>query len=114
MTASAMQQWKNILPLLKTGLPKARLAVTPLPNWAAAELIPLLQTAEEFRNKNNMLVNSCQLSLRYINNVRLLANIDERGTPLELREQFASYFRIPMYYFIIWYMTVTLLLCLKR
>lgn len=24
-----------------------------------------------------MLVNSCQLSLRYINNVRLLANIDE-------------------------------------
>jgi ATP-dependent helicase/nuclease subunit A len=51
-----------------------RNAITEL---AAAELIPLLQTAEEFRNKNNMLVNSCQLSLRYINNVRLLANIDE-------------------------------------
>ena len=70
-----MQQWKNILPLLKTGLPKPRRnAITEL---AAAELIPLLQTAEEFRSKNNMLVNSCQLSLRYINNVRLLANIDE-------------------------------------
>lgn len=51
-----------------------RNAITEL---AAAELIPLLQTAEKFRNKNNMLVNSCQLSLRYINNVRLLANIDE-------------------------------------
>ena len=51
-----------------------RNAITEL---AAAELIPLLQTAEEFRSKNNMLVNSCQLSLRYINNVRLLANIDE-------------------------------------
>lgn len=44
---------------------------------AASELIPLLQTAEKFRSKNNMLVNSCQLSLRYVNNVRLLANIDE-------------------------------------
>jgi ATP-dependent helicase/nuclease subunit A len=51
-----------------------RNAITEL---AAAELIPLLQTAEEFRSKNNMLVNSCQLSLRYINNVRLLANINE-------------------------------------
>ena len=51
-----------------------RNAITEL---AAAELIPLLQTAEEFRSKNNMLVNSCQFSLRYINNVRLLANIDE-------------------------------------
>ena len=52
----------------------SRNAITEL---AAAELIPLLQTAEEFRSKNNMLVNSCQLSLRYVNNVRLLTNIDE-------------------------------------
>ncbi len=44
---------------------------------AANELIELLKTAEEFRPKNNILVNSCDLSLRYLNNLRLLANIDE-------------------------------------
>ena len=44
---------------------------------AERELIPLLQTAEEFRAKNNRIINSCQLSLRHVNNVRLLANIDE-------------------------------------
>lgn len=48
---------------------------------AHQELIPLLQTAEEFRHKNNSIINSCRLSLRHINNVRLLANIDE-----EMRE----------------------------
>lgn len=31
---------ENILPLLKTGLPKARLAVTPLPNWQLRNLSP--------------------------------------------------------------------------
>ena len=44
---------------------------------AEEELIPLLKTAEEFRAKNNPIINSCQLSLRHLNNVRLLANIDE-------------------------------------
>ena len=44
---------------------------------AERELIPLLKTAEEFRSKNNLIINSCQLSLRHVNNVRLLANIDE-------------------------------------
>lgn len=44
---------------------------------AERELIPLLQTAEEYRKKNNLIINSCQLSLRHVNNVRLLANIDE-------------------------------------
>lgn len=44
---------------------------------AEQELIPLLKTAEDFRTKNNRIINSCQLSLRHINNVRLLANIDE-------------------------------------
>lgn len=44
---------------------------------AEQELIPLLNEAEQFRQKNNAIVNSCQLSLRYTNNVRLLANIDE-------------------------------------
>ena len=44
---------------------------------AQNELIPLLETAEEFRVKNNRIINSCQLSLRYINNVRLLHHIDE-------------------------------------
>ena len=41
------------------------------------ELIPLLHTAEEFRSKNNRIINSCQLSLRYANNIQLLNNIDE-------------------------------------
>lgn len=44
---------------------------------AESELIPLLQTAEEYRKKNNRIINSCQLSLRHVNNVRLLANIDD-------------------------------------
>jgi len=44
---------------------------------AEDELIPLLLSAEEFRSKNNRIINSCQLSLRYINNIRLLNNIDE-------------------------------------
>lgn len=44
---------------------------------AETELIPLLQECENFRIKNNIIVNSCELSLRHINNLRLLANIDE-------------------------------------
>ena len=41
------------------------------------ELIPLLNESEKYRSRNNMLANSCQLSLRHVNNIRLLANIDE-------------------------------------
>ena len=44
---------------------------------ATQELIPLLNTAEEFRTKNNLIANSCDLSLRYLNNLRLLAHIDK-------------------------------------
>lgn len=44
---------------------------------AERELIPLLNEAENYRSRNNKVVNSCQLSLRHVNNVRLLANIDE-------------------------------------
>ena len=44
---------------------------------AEKELIPLLETAESFRTKNNRIINSCQLSLRYVNNIRLLNNVDE-------------------------------------
>lgn len=43
---------------------------------AVDELIPLLQSAEKFRVINNRLVNSCNLSLRHINSLRLLAHID--------------------------------------
>ena len=43
---------------------------------AERELIPLLKTAEEFRGKNNRIINSCQLSLRHVNNVQLLNHID--------------------------------------
>ena len=42
-----------------------------------SELIPLLKTAEEFRSKNNRIINSCQLSLRYANNIQLLNIIDQ-------------------------------------
>ena len=42
-----------------------------------SELIPLLNTAEEFRSKNNRIINSCQLSLRYANNIQLLNIIDQ-------------------------------------
>ena len=41
------------------------------------ELQPLLQTAEKFRQTNNKIINSCHLSLQHVNNIRLLANIDE-------------------------------------
>ena len=44
---------------------------------AEKELIPLLNESEKYRSRNNMLANSCQLSLRHVNNIRLLANIDE-------------------------------------
>ena len=44
---------------------------------AEQELIPLLNEAEAFRSKNNRIINSCQLSLRYANNIRLLNNLDE-------------------------------------
>ena len=43
---------------------------------ASSQLIPLLEEAESVRPQNNMLVNSCDLSLRYLNNLRLLADID--------------------------------------
>lgn len=46
-------------------------------NLVERELQPLLVTAESFRSKNNRIINSCRLSLKYVNNVRLLANIDE-------------------------------------
>ena len=44
---------------------------------AQKELMPLLETAEQYRVTNNRIINSCQLSTRYLNNVRLLNNIDE-------------------------------------
>lgn len=43
---------------------------------AESELIPLLEEAERFRSKNNLIVNSCTLALRYLNNLRLLTRID--------------------------------------
>ena len=43
---------------------------------AASRLIPLLEEAERLRPKSNRTVNSCDLSLRYLNNLRLLADID--------------------------------------
>lgn len=44
---------------------------------AALQLIPLLEDSEEKREKNNVAVNSCRLSLQHLNKLQLLANIDE-------------------------------------
>lgn len=53
---------------------KKRTAIVDL---AKDNLMDLLETAEEHRTKNNRLYNTCQLSLQYLNNVQLLAHIDE-------------------------------------
>lgn len=44
---------------------------------ASESLIRLLEEAEEIRPKNNLLLNSCRLSLQHLNKVQLLASIDE-------------------------------------
>lgn len=44
---------------------------------AADSLMPLLAEAEEFRRKNNRIVNSCRLSTQHLNKMQLLADIDE-------------------------------------
>lgn len=44
---------------------------------AATQLMPLLKEAEMMRPVNNMLINSCKLSLRHLNNLRLLTHIDQ-------------------------------------
>jgi ATP-dependent exoDNAse (exonuclease V) beta subunit len=46
------------------------------------QLFELLHDAEKFRPKNYRIANSCRLSLRYINHLRLLTHIDE-----EMRQQ---------------------------
>lgn len=45
-------------------------------------LIPVLEAAEEKRKKNCVILNTCELSLRYLNNLQLLMHIDN-----EVREQ---------------------------
>jgi ATP-dependent exoDNAse (exonuclease V) beta subunit len=45
-------------------------------------LLPLLRDAEELRPRNLRIANSCRLSLRYVNHIRLLTHIDE-----EMRHQ---------------------------
>ena len=44
---------------------------------ASTQLMPLLNEAEKLRPLNNMLTNSCRLSLRHLNNLRLLTHIDK-------------------------------------
>ena len=44
---------------------------------ASTDLLPLLQQAEELRPQQNFTLNSCALSLRYLNQMRLLTHIDE-------------------------------------
>ena len=46
-------------------------------NLANSSLIQILEDAEKLRSKNNLLLNSCRLSLQHLNKVQLLANIDE-------------------------------------
>ena len=61
----------------KPGLPKISQKRTAIVDLAKDNLMDLLETAEEHRTKNNRLYNTCQLSLQYLNNVQLLAHIDE-------------------------------------
>jgi ATP-dependent exoDNAse (exonuclease V) beta subunit (contains helicase and exonuclease domains) len=49
---------------------------------AGTFLIPLLEKTETARKKNNIIVNSCKLSLQHLHKLQLLAGIDE-----EVREQ---------------------------
>ena len=44
---------------------------------AHSDLIPLLTDSERYRSLNNKILNSCLVSLRYLNNLRLLLAIDE-------------------------------------
>ena len=44
---------------------------------AKSSLMQILEDAEKLRSKNNLLLNSCRLSLQHLNKVQLLANIDE-------------------------------------
>jgi ATP-dependent exoDNAse (exonuclease V) beta subunit len=44
---------------------------------AESKLLPLLEEAETYRPKNNRIVNSCRLSLQHLNELQLLAGIDE-------------------------------------
>ncbi|KAA6334581.1 ATP-dependent helicase/nuclease subunit A [termite gut metagenome] len=53
---------------------------------AASTLMPLLQEAETLRAKNNRIVNSCLLSMQYLNRLQLLANIDEEVVELNKKE----------------------------
>ena len=49
---------------------------------ASQVLIPILADAEKMRKTNNVILNTCDLSLRYLNNLQLLMHIDS-----EVREQ---------------------------
>ncbi|MGN0035967.1 MAG: UvrD-helicase domain-containing protein [Bacteroidaceae bacterium] len=44
---------------------------------AESDLVPLLQTCEEFRQKNLPVLNSCTLSLKHLDSLRLLGRIDQ-------------------------------------
>lgn len=50
---------------------------TDIIDLANSSLIQILEDAEKLRVKNNLLLNSCRLSLQHLNKVQLLANIDE-------------------------------------
>jgi len=53
---------------------------------ASEELLPILKTCEEFRSVNNRIVHSCHLSLRYLNQLRLLTYIDEEVREMNTKE----------------------------
>ena len=68
---------------------------------ADSSLIHILEDAEKLRSKNNLLLNSCRLSLQHLNKVQLLANIDEEVRQLTTITT-VSYCRTPMPCFINW------------
>lgn len=53
---------------------------------ASTELLPLLTEAERRRPEECRTLNSCELSLRYLNQMRLLTHIDEEVRSLNRRE----------------------------
>ncbi|KAA6347384.1 ATP-dependent helicase/nuclease subunit A [termite gut metagenome] len=53
---------------------------------AALTLIPLLQEAESLRVQHNRIVNSCLLSMQYLNRLQLLASIDKTVRELNKKE----------------------------
>ena len=68
----------------KNWVTKSSSRYTDIITLAESALIPLLKESEEVRPKNNLLLNSCRLSLQHLNKVQLLSSIDEEVRRMNL------------------------------